>query len=299
MDLDHYTFLSGVELECGTLLFSAQDTNLDIDDAPHTIFLQRNPMNEWSRRAHTRWLTAGVSKTPDNDGLSVINSWGRNVELMRDKNGKSDIFPEVDSGQETPWTVRFCKSIDGVSYAGGTGRHLCRKVAGSWEPLGPAAMQEGPQPASFDGITGFNASELYAFGWRSVTWSNHSGDWEQVEMPTNVILTDGDIFQDKIYIGGQIGTILEGRGADWIIIENEILEQDIWSVCAFQDAVYFSCMFGILRLKDGELELFKQLGPDMRTAMSLFVGPSGLWSVGASDIVLFDGTDWHTIAQSD
>ena len=64
------------------------------------------------------------------------------------------------------------------------------------------------------------------------------------------------------------------------------------------DAFYMSTISGIYKLENGELSLFQGLNETIRTAYSLFVGPSGLWSVGSSDIALFDGDDWHTIAQS-
>ena len=78
-----------------------------------------------------------------------------------------------------------------------------------------------------------------------------------------------------------------------------MLTKDIWSVRKYGDAVYFSTLSGILKWKDNKLSIFKQLNTDMHTSMILFTGPSGLWSVGTSDIALFDGENWQTIVQKD
>lgn len=295
MDLGKYTFLSGVELDDGTIIVASQNKEFDVSEDPHTLFLFRAPDGTWTQPAHLPWASAGVSSNADSTGIASMSPAGKFVELRQDGHDNYNAFEE----QQMKTVFRFSKAVDNVLYSGGTNRHLFRARNKTWTDISTDVMREGKGSKSFDGLTGFDENELYAFGWRGIIWSNYGGAWHQIESPTNLILSDGDVHDGTVFIGGQIGTILSGRGETWEVTENPVLPQDIWSVRAFKDAVYFSCMSGILRLKDGELELVKQLGPDMRTAMSLFVGPSGLWSVGASDIVLFDGDEWHTIAQSD
>lgn len=298
MDLEKLIFLSGTELSDGTLLVGAQDDDVDIMDDPHTLILKRSSHGEWSEAGHVEWASAGVSENARGDGISLLGPTGSYLDYTLTNHLREDVIKDVDE-EDPPTVFRFCKTVNGALFAGGTDRFLFQFVDSTWREIGIDDMKTGPAPRSFENLCGFGPNELYAFGWDGIVWSNISGAWQQVASPTNLILTDGDTYDEKVFIGGQIGTILVGRGDNWSVIKNDVLPQDIWSVRAFGDAVYFSCMTGILRLKGDELTLIKQLGPDMRTAMSLFVGPSGLWSVGASDIVLFDGDEWHTIAQSD
>lgn len=140
--------------------------------------------------------------------------------------------------------------------------------------------------------------ELYAFGWEGVLWTNVGGTWREVGSPTRLILNDGAAAIDKVYLGGQLGIILEGRGETWRAVDNPESDSDIWSVRTFDGATYFSTARGILKLEKGHVSTFARPNPGMRATLNLFVGPTGLWSVSARDIALFDGEGWTTIAQT-
>lgn len=111
-------------------------------------------------------------------------------------------------------------------------------------------------------------------------------------------LVGADVLGDTVYACGVGGTIVAGRGDSWEVVENGLTGEDLWAVRAFQDAVCFAGEFGVLVLRDGSLGLASMVNPEMRTASDLFVGPSGLWSVGATDLVRFDGTDWLPVGST-
>lgn len=296
MDISSFVFLSGMELADGSLILGVQDSEIDSEEIPHTLIRMRQADGQWVSKGHGNWTSTGVCPNATGDGLAMLGPEGEFLDLRLDGKLRNEVF---EGNEHIECVLRFLKAIDGTLYAGGTNHFVFHLDGENWVEIGTDEMREAPRPRSFDSVAGFDAKELYTFGWKGVIWTNESGQWHQIESPTNLILNDGDVHDEHVYIGGQGGTILKGRGENWEVIPNDVLTQDIWSVRSFGDAVYFSMSSGILRLKDGELEILKQLGPDMRTAMSLFVGPSGLYSVGASDVALFDGDDWHTIAQSD
>jgi outer membrane protein assembly factor BamB len=299
MTLEKSVFLTGTELDDGRLMIGAQNGNFDIALTPHTIIKIRtaDPEGAWSDRGQMKWTSACVAQNVTNNGVIFVGPYGRWIEMRTDGHTKGDIIDEVDE-DDPPTVFRFAKSIDGHMYAGGLDRYIYKLTGKRWDLVSTQEMIGYEVAGSAENLTGFGADELYMMGWDGEIWTNQGSTWHRVESPTNLLLHDADVLDDRVYVGGQIGVILEGRGNDWTIIENELLEQDIWSVRAFDGAVYFSTMSGILCLRDGNLSVAQALGPDMRSAMSLFVGPSGLWSVGASDIVLFGGADWLTIAQS-
>jgi len=296
MDLNSVKYLSGVELENGNLIMAAQNSTADIESYPHTLLRVRSVYGDWSEAGYVEWATSDVSYNIGNNGIILLSAEGDVLDFSLSGHQRTKI---TDGDSEDIVNFRFIRNIDGVTYAGGVNNSLFQFAGSNWSKVHDGDIIDAPDLKSHEGLVGFNASELYAFGWGGALYSNVGGLWEKIETPTNVILTDGDVLGDTVFIAGQVGTIIKGRADKWEVVENDLLKQDIWSVRAFENAVYFSCLSGILRLKKDELTLVKGLGSGMRTAMSLFVGPSGLWSVGASDIVLFDGEDWHTIAQSD
>lgn len=298
MKTNHFNFISGIELPNKTILIAAEDNNIDLDTSPHTILLRRTPDGKWNKQAHTRWISAGISYNSEKNGIALISPWGRFVNASPGKNSNADLIEGID--KEYPITVfRFLKNIDGKVYAGGTNYFLFQEDKNNWKELSHDLIKLNHSLKSFENLTGFNEKELYGFGWSGLIFSNSEGSWKQIKSPTKLILNDGDVHNNEVFIGGNDGIILKGRKNKWTIIENKLLTNDIWSVRKYGDAVYFSTLSGILKWKDNKLSIFKQLNTDMHTSMFLFTGPSGLWSVGTSDIALFDGENWQTIVQKD
>ncbi len=296
MNIDNLTFLSGAELTDKSLFMVCQDSNLDIMELPHCLFRHRSANGDWISKGHGPWISTGITCSSSKNGVVSLGAEGDFLELQIDgSKTRNNIIEENDKRMVT---FRFIKLIDGILYAGGTNNYIFRFTNNKWTEIGTDAMRKDPvRLKSFENATGFNAEELYTFGWEGAIWSNFSGGWQKIVSPTKYILHDGDVHNEHVYLGGQLGTILKGRNDNWEVIQTGP-NVDIWSVKSFGDSVYFSTMYGILRLKNDKITVFKELGPDMRTAMKLFVGPSGLWSVGASDIALFDGKKWHAIEQN-
>ncbi len=295
MNLDKYNFVKGVELKDNTLIFAVE--NSEFSTTPHTLILFRTPEGIWSQPGHLPWPPSAVSSNTDGTGLFSISPIGKVLDIKKDGHSNIHIYKE----KQTKTEFRFSKSIDNVMYAGGTNRFLFKFSGLEWSEISNDEMKSTigvKEPKCFENITGFNQQELYAFGWRGVIWTNKNGEWHKVISPTNRILNDGDVNDSTVYIGGQLGTIIKGRGDTWKLIKNDKFTDDIWSVCSYGDAIYFSTNSGIYQLKDDNLTLFKALDKEFRSSMHLFTGPSGLWSIGASDISLFDGEKWKSIAQS-
>lgn len=297
-NINDFTFISGSELEDGSLLIAAQDNNYSIRTDPHTIFLLRSPDGTWKEYANTGQVSTGVSSNAKDNGISSLDPWGQYIELRLDGHNRINVFEDFKT-KNPPTQFRFAKSIHGKMYVGGTNNYLYQLDGEKWIELSTEEMKTVIGMKSIENISGFNQNELYTFGWKGSIWTNSGGQWSLAQTPTEYILNDGDILGEQVFVGGQVGLIMMGRGDTFRLIENNILKSDIWSVKTYNDAVYFATISGILCLKDNKLSMFKQLDSDMRTSMILFTGPSGLWSIGASDINLFNGEHWKSIAKSD
>jgi hypothetical protein len=290
-DLSKFTFASGTELSNGELIMIGHPFGMDPGKNPKSVFLIRDTKGRWSEAGSVSWLPEGVSNNINEDSLFLIHWGGSCLEFNKTNNTFSSIYKTEEDKNDPPSELRFSKVIDGELFVGGTNRFLFQQINSDWKEISIEAMKGEPMPSSFENITGFNSQELYAFGWEGVIWTNKGGKWKEIESPTEDMLFDGDVFDDKVYIAGQMGIILEGRGDQWTELESEISEDDIDSVCTYKDAIYFSNNFNILRLKNGELELFLESTPEFSTS-KLFTGPSGLWSVSDKHLALYDGKSW-------
>jgi hypothetical protein len=296
MDKNNLIYLSGAEVSDRTVIICCQNAEWDTKEIPHSLYRGFTYEGDILSLGHAPMISVGICASNTGDGFVSLDPEGEFLELqLNGDHIRNSILKEYN---EVNSIFRFAKLIDGTIYAGGTNNYIFRFENNKWNEIGTDAMRDEPAPKSFENATGFSAQELYTFGWKGAIWTNSSGEWKKMSSPTKCILNDGDVHNEQVYIAGQLGTILRGRNNKWEIIDSKGLNADIWSVQSFGDSVYFATARGILRFKNEELTVFKQLGPDMRTTRNLFVGPSGLWSVGLSDIALFDGEEWHTIKQN-
>ncbi|MGH1339473.1 MAG: hypothetical protein ACRBFS_25370 [Aureispira sp.] len=294
IDISKFTFVSGAELPNKELIMIAHPFGMDPGKNPKTTFLTYNSNDGWSSLGSVKWLPEGVCSNAKQDSIFIAHLGGTCLELNKNKNTFSNIYATEEDKDDPPSELRFSKVIGGELYVGGTNRYLFKQVGAHWEEISIEAMKGEPIPSSFENITGFNAKELYAFGWEGVIWTNKGGTWKEVDSTTEDILLDGAVLDDKVYIGSEMGTILIGRDDKWEELENELSDYGIDSVCSFGDSVYFSNTENILRLKDRKLEVFIESTNELNT-FKLFTGPSGLWSVSDKNLAVYNGKEWNII----
>lgn len=293
-DLSKVTFVSGTELSNGELIMIAHPKGMDPGKNPKSIFLIRDTNGKWFNVGSVKWLPEWVSGNPKQDSIVMIHWGGSCLEFNEKKNSFSSVYQTEEDKDDPPSELRFSKVVNDQLYVGGTNRFLFQQVGTQWNEISIEAMKGEPMPSSFENITGFSADELYAFGWEGVIWTNKDKVWKQAKSPTESMLFDGAVLDDKVYIGGQLGIILEGRGEVFTEVTSDLSNSDLLSVCAFDGAVYFSNTQHILRLKDSKLEVFQKSTPEFKT-YKLFTGPSGLWSVSSNHLALYNGIEWKII----
>lgn len=296
MDTNNLTYISGAEVADGNILICCQYKELDIRANPHTVYRVFKQNGETIDLGHNVRLTSGITQSKTQNGVVTLDPKGEFLEYQSNEEYIRNNI--LENYGDLSLTFRFIKLINETLYAGGTNNYIFGFTNNKWTEIGIDAMRREPAPMSFENITGFHKEELYAFGWKGVIWTNSSGKWKKIAPPTKYILNDGDVHNNNVYIAGQSGVILKGRNDKWVVIPNNVNNYDIWSVKSYGDSIYFATIRGILRLKNDKLTLFKELNSDMRSTMNLFVGPSGLWSVGESDIAVYDGNQWQTFKQN-
>jgi hypothetical protein len=120
--------------------------------------------------------------------------------------------------------------------------------------------------------------------------------WQQLQSPTNLILTDVCCAEDgNVYACGQAGTLLRGRNDTWDVIDHGATTEDFWSVVWIHGALYLSTMLGIFVLRDDALQMINMGDDHASTYYHLSAADDVLWSIGAKDLMAFDGTTWSRV----
>jgi hypothetical protein len=195
--------------------------------------------------------------------------------------------------------MRALKEIDGELYATGMRRQVYKRLEPNhWEHVGKQITTTDPVSlvTSFEAIDGFSRDDLYAVGRLGEIWHYDGKQWERLPSPTNVILTGVHCASDGfVYICGRTGVVLKGRGSRWQAVDNSVTKADFWSVTSFNKRIFLSTMFEVLELTDKGLEIVN-FGKDRPGSFfHLSVGPDSMWSVGAKDVMTFDGKQWTRI----
>jgi hypothetical protein len=216
-------------------------------------------------------------------------------------NGSGEIHTEVIAqGDESPKKrgyMRCIRSIEGVAYAAGMMRQVYRREkANLWVSI-DAGMRapKGSAVCGFEAIDGFSRNEIYAAGYKGEIWRYDGKKWAQIDSPTSLILTNllcaGD---GTVYACGQGGLLLQGRRDPWTVVKTAT-KQDLWGLAWYRDTLYASSTRQVFTLSKKGLSPVR-FGDDIpRTAYHLSVGDGLLWSIGAKDVLAYDGKKWTRI----
>ena len=189
-------------------------------------------------------------------------------------------------------SIRSVSGIAGKAYAVGL-RGMVYRLDG----MGVWTRIDDGLPESFDvqAIDGFHEGDLYAVGFRGELWHFDGLKWAKRELPTNVNLTSVKCGGDRsVYLAGHDGMLIRRKTDQWETIDSEEMTKDIWDLEWFDGALFVSTYFGVYRLSGAELEPV-DFGGDRAKSYHLSAAEDVMWSIGETDVMAFDGTDWTRI----
>jgi hypothetical protein len=130
--------------------------------------------------------------------------------------------------------MRGLAAIEGVAYACGLGRQVWRRDAAmTWVPI-DQSIRVPPADLDwlgFEAIGGLSRREIYAAGLQGEIWRWDGDQWFALPSPTNLILAQVCCAgSGQVYVAGQKGFLLRGRGDDFTIITNGVFEDNIWGL---------------------------------------------------------------------
>lgn len=277
---------TGLEREDGTLILAGYDTSTDMSESPHTLIIAGKP-GELEEIGNLRWKTEATQADASGKRLIFVGEWGNYLDFASLEDLRTGVLDD-DGEIEYRSVARVGEEI----YACGGSRTIVRLTESGWSDI----SEQLAGGNLIEAVTGFPDEELYGFGWNGEIWLREEDTWASVDSPTELILQAACTVEDRVFVGGQLGVILEGRHHAWKIHEHNE-KVDIWSACEYDGVPYFSSIQGILRLVDGKIERMDTSA--LKSTMHLFNGPSGLWSIAGGTLGVFDGLSWRCVDQID
>lgn len=201
-------------------------------------------------------------------------------------------LPEI-----TPQMWRGLDRIGDRLFATGLGYRVCRRDGqNQWTALSGGLPAASHELAGFETVCGFSDRELYAAGWHGEVWRFDGTVWHDEGSPTNQVIGSSLAASDGLaYLCGRQGTLLAGRQGRWRILndpEDGVVE-DFWSLAEFDGSIYVASEQAIYRIVQDELETVRiDAHGYSGTHYQLSVADGHLCSIGANDILIFDGRSW-------
>lgn len=243
------------------------------------------------------WPTVAVtiSQFPIQQML-IISPYGH-VKLLGGGQNEEERIVTPDGDPSQRGNLRHVRTIEKRTFAVGMGRQVYRRDGqNQWTCLDQDIRPSDGEVKGFECIDGFNENDLYAVGWDGDIWHFDGSRWTQEESPTNQVLTRVLCAADGVvYASGRRGLLLKGRENIWEVIDQDVIQDDIWDLAWYQNRLYLSTLRELFTLSAGEI-VPVDFGEDVPgSCYHLSASDGVLWSFGAKDMMAFDGQTWTRI----
>jgi hypothetical protein len=262
-----------------------KDRGLVRDDVNHSRFIGFDAGN-FGHNGDRNWnaVAIGVVKKPK-EKMVAVGADGPVFSYV----GGAAVDEKIDPA---PASLRGLGVVGGFAYACGMKRQVYKRAdEKTWVAMHAPAPKEN---AGFEAIAGFSDNEIYAVGWNGEIWEWNGSAWKQAPSLTNLILTSVCIADEAVYSAGQNGTLLHGRHDQWKVISTNTKE-DFWSVAWFNGKLYVASLTNLYTYENDKL-VPVNFGADRPNSFGNLTHAEGvLWSVGDSDVFMYDGNTWQRI----
>jgi len=298
---EKFSFNTGAVRKRDILYFVLTNDKLAAEQKPHAEFAIWHA-GKWLDAGMKKWASPGLTvlRQPKEQLLGVGEMGEAFVQ------GSGDVHEEtVQAGADQPskrGTLRTARWIGTHAYAAGMDRQVYRRDGVNvWTAVDQSMRPPKGDPSQvvgFESIDGFSEQDIYAVGWQGAIWHYDGKTWTQEDSPTNVILGGVCCAGDgMVYACGRLGTLLRGKAGRWEVLKHESTEADLYGLAWYEGALYVASMKGIFRLTPALTLDLVVMGedPPATTAYHLSAADGILMSVGAKDVMVFDGKTWTRI----
>jgi hypothetical protein len=292
---DKFSFVTGVVRYSDLAYINIQNDSID-KSIEYTGFIVWDRSN-WYDDEGEKWNVVGISicKFPIEQMIAI----GPNGQVRL--NGSGDLHTETIKtalgDSKDRGMLRCVRGIGQKAYAAGMNRRVYRRDGiDQWINIDQGLEPEDDTIVGFEAIDGFSESDIYAAGWEGEIWHYDGKKWEKISSPTNIVLTELCCAGDgTVYVAGRLGMLIRGRDDNWESIDHNFTEDDIWSLAWYNEKLYVATMRGLYTLENDQL-IPVDFGEDTPgTYYHLSAADGVIWSIGAKDIMAFNGKTWNRI----
>jgi hypothetical protein len=254
-----------------------------------------------------QWAFSGVGGATGIFGCAGLRPSRQWIYVMDDGavyavGGGADNFESaVVSGRPAYFTNVRCIRSGEVIAVGGRRKVYLREGEGRWRQVGRDLFAQGEDAdltdAGFRDVDGFDLNELYAVGGRGDAWVCLAGQWQQIDLGTNVGLKRVLCSRDgQVYIATDRHDVYVGRKHVWKRVQNDVTDEIHESLVDFEGRVLLSTSHHLLEIIQGQMvpAVFTDM-PPMQSMAHLGTGDGVLVVAGKDEAVLYDGTTWLRI----
>jgi hypothetical protein len=252
-----------------------------------------------------QWAFSGIGGATGIHGCAGLLPSRQWIYVMDDGEvyavgGGADHFEApIVQGRPAYFTNVRCLRSGEVLAVGGRRKVYLREGEGRWTPFGQGQFPQGTDAdmtdAGFRDIDGFGLDELYAVGGRGDAWVCLAGQWQPIDLGTNVGLKRVLCARDgQVYIATDREDLYVGRKQTWQRITNEVTNEIHESLVDFEGRVLLSTSHHLLEISQGVVApaVFPGM-PVMNSMAHLGVGGGVLVVAGKDEAVMFDGSTWQ------
>jgi hypothetical protein len=302
MKHDGSSFLSGCAPLADFMFFSKEVDEFASENQPNCSFFSydedEEDKDDQFRKydTSTSWVAiAMVTIKPTSTGKREVIAVAPDGEFWELEPLSTDEFTGVIKSSRG--SIRSLTAIDDVVYGCGMARTVMKRESrGNWLEFGPPDSQSGAV-IGFEDISGFNAQDIYAVGWRGEIWHFNGKKWNQIDSPTSSILSAVCCADDGfVYAVGHDGVMLKGRNDSWTIIETQRRDHLI-DVEFYAGKIYVITNFDVFKLTKKGLEVDVEFPAKDRpsTCLHLLKAVDALFCMGTKDLWRKKTSKWQRI----
>lgn len=235
--------------------------------------------------------------------LLVVSPFGQ-VKVVG-PGGTADAPLTLANGPLQRGPLLDARFVGAHAYVAGMHRQLYRRefsgaAAADWVRCDHGMVLTAPSPAvvGLCSVDGFDETEMYAVGWQGEIWTGHANNWHGVTPLTNLKLERVLCAPNgQVYVVGQAGLVLKGRGMAWSVLANEATSDPFWGCAWYRDRLWLCTRKRIYVLDEHDhvVEARADL-PNGADTGWLDADNQTLWSIGRQTLAYTDdGKTWQQV----
>jgi len=277
----------------------------DTDEGEWTKTIDE-PVVEWEA------ISCSVTHSPKTQAVA-IGAWGQALIEGHGELREETIRSQTKAPIERRGKMLRVRGIGKRAYAVGMGRQVYRRDGvDTWTAIDDGCLMKDTKPipkgvdqveamkariCGFFSIDGFDEKDIYAVGVHGEIWHFSGKKWKQLDSPTNVTFNDVICAGDgQVYAVADDGLLACGREDNWSVVSDPAFNDSVYSLAWFNDQLYLAGLRGVfIRDDKGKIKPVKWGKDKPKTTGQLSAREGFMWSIGAKDIMEFDGKAWKRI----